>query len=198
LVPVVNGISLVDDIGNYKFGGAEITNMLCDVVQQKKETVANSDVRTFKETSCYVKINDNKEILGKYKYLEEERYKIPELFFTPQDKGFEPIQNIIYKQISQQKPEVQIELLNNIVLSGGTTLLKNFDKRVENELNVFFDGVTKVKLFDASSNLETQRKYLAFKGAQKFGSLDNFNDFCVSKKEFLEYGSSVLHKKFFN
>ena len=66
-----------------------------------------------------------------------EMFMAPEIFFHPEisNKDYrEPIDQIVDYSILQCPIDARTDLYKNIVLSGGSTLFKNFDKRLEQEV----------------------------------------------------------------
>lgn len=66
-----------------------------------------------------------------------ERFLGPEMFFHPEfiHKDFmKPLGEVVDDAIQSCPIEYRIKLYENIVLSGGSTLFKNFDRRLNNQL----------------------------------------------------------------
>lgn len=61
-----------------------------------------------------------------------ERFSCFENFFLPNNDGFDNgVSKEIYNSIKECNSNIQNELYKNIVINGGTTLLKNFGERVK-------------------------------------------------------------------
>jgi len=80
-------------------------------------------------------------------------------------------------------------------LSGGTTLINDFDTRLKNELincaNMTGNEINIIK--------DSQRQYAPWIGASMLASLDVFaKEACISKNEYDEGKHDIVHKKCFN
>jgi actin-related protein 4 len=83
-------------------------------------------------------------------------------------------------------------LLNNIVVTGGTSLLNGFNDRLNNELMVMYPGM-KVKIHAAGAT--TERRYGAWMGGSILTSLGTFHQMWISRKEYEEMGPGVVEKR---
>lgn len=95
-------------------------------------------VRTIKEKACHVSLNaqkEEKEYALKDQYvlpdghtikLGAERFTAPEILFQPHIIGLETpgVHQIVVDAINRVDLDLRKQLFSNIVLSGGTTLLK--------------------------------------------------------------------------
>lgn len=87
-----------------------------------------------------------------------------------------------------------MELLNNIVVVGGTTLLNGLTARIHRDMAQFFTQFhVKQPYLSVTS---TERKSLAWTGASVFASLGNFGSSWVIKQEYEEQGADVIDKRF--
>jgi actin, other eukaryote len=84
------------------------------------------------------------------------------------------------------------QLVNNIVLSGGNTLIPNFHTRIQKEV------MTQVSL-SLSPFVRVvapeNRKNLAWKGASVISQLNSFLKMWVSRVDYEEYGPGIVHRK---
>lgn len=72
-----------------------------------------------------------------------ESFLAPEMFFHPEfiHKDFiKPIEEVVDDAIQSCPVEYRIRLYNNIVLSGGSTLFKGFDDRLQKNLQKRVDA----------------------------------------------------------
>jgi hypothetical protein len=66
-----------------------------------------------------------------------ERFLGPEIFFNPEifSNDFrDPLSQVVDETILKCPMDVRRKLYNNIVLSGGTTMFKDFDKRLQRDI----------------------------------------------------------------
>eukprot|EP00455_Lapot_gusevi_P024035 TRINITY_DN2493_c0_g1_i6.p1 TRINITY_DN2493_c0_g1~~TRINITY_DN2493_c0_g1_i6.p1 ORF type:complete len:256 (-),score=50.36 TRINITY_DN2493_c0_g1_i6:227-994(-) len=96
-------------------------------------------------------------------------------------------------QTSLQKcdPYLQRDLYQNIVLAGGTSMLKGFGERMYNEMMILDGGRHKLEIVQ-----DSQRKYAAWIGGSMFASLSTFNQIQVTRAEY-ESGRDIIHRKYF-
>ncbi|THZ64376.1 Actin/actin-like protein [Aureobasidium pullulans] len=88
--------------------------------------------------------------------------------------------------------EVRPLLLNNIVLTGGGSLLDKLAERLHGELSALYPN-PRVRV--NASNLVTDRKYGSWVGGSILASLGTFHQMWISKKEYEEHGSSIIEKR---
>lgn len=214
-MPVYEGFSLPHAMTKLEIGRYNVTQFLMKFLKKQGYKIKNSDfeyVRKTKEELCYVAL-DYEEELEKSKIRFEidelyilpdgnsctvgkERFECTEILFNPKlisdDKNDERegIAELFDKSIMKCDIAIRKDLYLNIVLSGGNTLFKGFDERIKKEIVERAPGSMKVDI-----NVEEDRENLAWKGGSILSSLSNFKDMCVSKKEYEEYGFSILHRK---
>ena len=83
-------------------------------------------------------------------------------------------------------------LLNNVVVVGGTSLLPQMTNRINTELTNQWPSM-KVRI-QAPGNI-VERKYASWVGGSILASLGTFHQMWISKKEYEEGGSSVVEKR---
>ncbi|KDO31581.1 hypothetical protein SPRG_03511 [Saprolegnia parasitica CBS 223.65] len=83
------------------------------------------------------------------------------------------------------------ELLQNIILTGGSSCFENMPTRLEREVSAMVTPY-KVKLIAAAP---PERKLGAFLGGSILGSLGSFHEMWISKTEYAEHGASLVQKK---
>ena len=90
--------------------------------------------------------------------------------------------------------------INNIVLSGGSTLFKNFDRRLEQEVRRrvkeryeglgIIENAPEVKV---CQNM-VQNAAVWFGGSMLAQNKDNFNHIVITRSEYEEYGPSIARQ----
>lgn len=131
---------------------------------------------------------------GSFIKVGEEKFKCPEALFKPSLMGlkFPGIHEHIFESIGKLSTDIQSSMYQNIVLSGGSSLINGFEKRLKSEM----EGLVpkeKIKVF-APPN----RRNLAWIGGSILSALPTFKDITISKKEYEENGKSIVHKKLDN
>ncbi|KAI9699837.1 MAG: NuA4 histone acetyltransferase subunit [Bogoriella megaspora] len=97
-------------------------------------------------------------------------------------------------QAAMQGVDVDLKptLLNNVVVTGSSSLLYGLTDRVNSELQALFPG-PRVRLSAPGNSAE--RKFASWIGASILGSLGSFHQLWISKAEFEEHGSDIIHKR---
>ncbi|KAK6070416.1 chromatin remodeling and histone acetyltransferase complexes subunit [Seiridium cupressi] len=88
--------------------------------------------------------------------------------------------------------DLRPNLLGNIVVTGGSSLLSGFNDRLNNELTAMFPGM-RIKLHAAG--LTTERRFGAWIGGSILASLGTFHQMWISKKEYDENGAGIVEKR---
>lgn len=122
----------------------------------------------------------------------------------------EGIHEVLMYSIQKSDMDLRKMLYQNIVLSGGSTLFKNFGDRLLQEIkkNVAKDmkirvssgGTKKGSHFNNFSHqiaAPQERLYSTWMGGSILASLDTFKKMWISKREFDEEGQRAVHRKTF-
>lgn len=93
-------------------------------------------------------------------------------------------------------------MYSNIILSGATTMFPGFSSRLEKEMkNLYFDRILKKNpTKDFSKIIEIidtpRRKYSVFSGASFLAQFyQSQPDYWITKQEWEEYGTKIIHQK---
>ena len=123
-----------------------------------------------------------------------ERFRCPELLFRRDFIGSKElgIHEQIYDSIMKCNPDIRRDLYSNIVLSGGNILFEGIVERLHKELSVLDPSGTEIQITAPS-----ERKYSVWIGGSIVASLNTFKQMWITKKEYDEYGPSVVHRKCF-
>jgi actin-like protein 6A len=139
-----------------------------------------------------------------------QRFSIPELLFNPTlAKGFGEVGNDMLSQLPEagakglpqlvteciDKCDVDArrELYNGIVLTGGTSLFTSLRERIEKEVTNMAPSMMKVRVTSPANPIE--RRYSTWIGGSILSSLGTFQQMWMSKSEYKEHGSGLIHKK---
>ncbi|XP_074861697.1 actin-1-like [Carettochelys insculpta] len=162
-----------------------------------------------KEQCCYLPEDYQAELAGdEAKYLLDftlpdnqvisigsERFRCPEALFAPSALGLPEggIHLQAMNSIQKCQPERQAELLANVLLAGGTTLLRGFSERIRKELHPMeAAGKGHVGVLAAP-----HRSYAAWLGGSIVASLNAFQNIWISRHAYEERGPFIVHRHCF-
>jgi centractin len=145
-----------------------------------------SDAQDKENKVDYYKLPDGQTI-----EIGAERFRASEILFQPDLIGDESngIHEILYESLQKIDIDLRSTLYQNIVLSGGTTLLKGFGDRLINELKTLSPKGNKIKIF-----APPERKYSTWMGGSVLAGLSTFKKMWVSKREW-EENPDIIHTK---
>ncbi|KAL0206818.1 hypothetical protein P9112_012529 [Eukaryota sp. TZLM1-RC] len=127
---------------------------------------------------------------------------IPELFFSNTIKDYlyqqvnpqcdlnsvAPIQDIIRHCLSSCDPDTRKSVSNNIILTGGSSMMRGFTRRFGLE-------VEHLGLKNTSFLEDFDRPYTSWIGGSILGSMHTFHQLWISKQEFQEHGTTIVERK---
>ncbi|EPB85937.1 hypothetical protein HMPREF1544_07269 [Mucor circinelloides 1006PhL] len=125
-----------------------------------------------------------------------DRFKLPEMLFQPnvydKENKFVGVHDMVYNSINNCDIDLRPLLFNNVVVTGGNTLFKGFNERLNHELPLKAPG-SKIKIHAAGNT--TERKSSSWLGGSILASLGTFHQLWVSRKEYEEFGDSIVHRR---
>ncbi|GKT24605.1 Actin-6 (Fragment) [Aduncisulcus paluster] len=212
IVPIFQGYSVNHAISRMDLAGRDLTHYLARILTKRGYSFTTSAeleiVRDMKEKLCFV-ADDYEEALasaskdpalfktfelpdGTHVDMGEERFRCPEALFNPQPLGLEVrgIHELIYKSIMKCDIDVRRDLYSSIILSGGTTLFPNLEKRLHFELSSLAPSSIKIKIVAAP-----ERRLCVWLGGSIVSMLTTFEEMWVSKKDYDEVGAEIIHHK---
>ena len=104
------------------------------------------------------------------------------------------LKSIIFKSISSVLLDIKKELINNIFICGGNSLIfNNYFNDLKDSMARQLVAGTVVKLTTHPSKIE--RSLASFLGASIISSLNIYKETIVKKEEYEEHGAIVIEKK---
>lgn len=129
---------------------------------------------------------------GNVMKLGRERFDIPNSIFNS-DGDKTPLHELIKESILACDIHIRKELVGNILIAGGNTMIKGYSetlkKKLEKIMGKNYEGLIKI-------NCQKDRKYAVWTGASVICSISNFQSMWISKNEYEEIGPSVFHRHF--
>lgn len=107
----------------------------------------------------------------------QERYRAPEILFDPELIGLEypGVHQIVQDAITRTDLDLRKSLYLNIVLSGGSTLCKNFPDRLMREIKRLAVEDMKIRI-----SAPAERKYTTWIGGSILAGLSTFRKVCTA------------------
>uniref|UniRef100_A0A669C0T6 Actin related protein 3 n=1 Tax=Oreochromis niloticus TaxID=8128 RepID=A0A669C0T6_ORENI len=134
-----------------------------------------------------------------------ERFLGPEIFFHPEfaNPDFtQPISEVVDEVIQNCPIDVRRPLYKNVVLSGGSTMFRDFGRRLQRDLKRTVDarlkiseelsgGKLKPKPIDVQVITHHMQRYAVWFGGSMLASTPEFYQVCHTKKDYEEIGPSI-------
>ncbi|CAI2183169.1 17226_t:CDS:2 [Funneliformis geosporum] len=235
VIPVAEGYVIGSSIKHIPIAGRDITYYVQQLLRDRGETSIPPEdslkvAESIKERFSYVCSDIVKEFkksdkeadtfFQKYQGIHSpyevdvgfERFLGPEIFFNPEIASSDfltPLPNVVDNVIQSCPIDVRRGLYNNIVLSGGSTMFKGFDKRLHRDMKRAVDarvkrseelsgGTMKAKEIDVKVISHKKQRYAVWYGGSLLGSTPVFNSYCHTKAEYEEHGPSICrHNRVF-
>ncbi|ETK74768.1 hypothetical protein L915_18499 [Phytophthora nicotianae] len=224
-IPIFEGYALPHAALHYNAGGVDISHRLHMLLSKCGVSFHSFPLHTIdqiKESTCAMGNGMNKQ--GQNQQDEASKpFELPdgtilqvdrvaqtmpaEVLFKPQELGDEHplrpdkgLHECVATSIAMCDKDLQSDLLNAVVLAGGTTMLPGFSRRFQDELKAVLPGGNFNVVPDPvirERGYNSQRKIAAWVGGSMFASLDTFRDIHITKQEWEEYHEAILDRKCF-
>lgn len=229
-IPVAEGYVIGSCIKHIPIAGRDITYFIQSQLREREQIPPEQSyevAKGIKEKYCYVCPDILKEF-HKYdtepeKWIKEyrsinnitkkpfscdigyERFMGPEIFFHPEFVNSDYTTSIseTVDDVIQQCPiDVRRGLYENIVLSGGSTMFKDFGRRMQRDIKKISDnrlamseqlsgGKLKPKPIDVQVFSHKMQRYAVWFGGSMLASTAEFYSVSHTKAEYLEKGASI-------
>lgn len=207
-VPVYEGFALPHSVTRSDVAGRDVTRQMqlllrksgltftttaeADMIKSLKEEVCyctptpTSDETTEKESKTNYQLPD-----GQAVSLSSERYQAPNALFDPFLFGSEEpgVADVLVSSIMKSDLDLRSKLFSQIVVAGGSTLLPGFGDRLLYEVRSRSPSHTRIRI-----SAPPERLHSAYVGGSILASLATFKSMWVSRAEFEEHGTNVLHR----
>jgi len=231
VIPVAEGYVIGSAIKHIPIAGRSITSFIQTILREREigipaeqsmETakavkerfrftcpdIAKEFRRFDKEPSRYMKVYSGRNSITKAPFdvdIGYERFLGPEIFFHPEfaNPDFNvPLSETVDTVIQNCPIDCRRALYKNIVLSGGSTMFKDFGKRLERDLKRMVEtrlktteelsgGRLKPTPIDVQVISHEMQRYAVWFGGSMLASTPEFYSVCHTKKQYEEFGPSI-------
>lgn len=213
IAPINEGFVLRSPIPTINITGRDITSYLGHLFNRKgynfSESAEYRILREIKEQFCYLTLDPEKRrrLIEKNPEMERvyplqsgepllvgsECFLAPEVLFNPTLIGRDdpPLHEAIHSTIQSCDIDMRQRLYSNIILVGGSSLIPGLKVRLHLELwrHVPEDYKNEIRIITPP-----EPQYIAWLGGSVLGSLKNFGRLMIQKREYQEYGPSVVRR----
>lgn len=214
LVPIYDGYALPHSVKRMDLAGRDLTLHLQKLLLErgyKLDTSAEFEiVKSIKEKLGYIALDYTAE-MAKYASgsVPDSSYEMPdgsviqvgnevfrcnEALFKPDMIGreFGGADRLTFESIKSAEIDIRRELYENIVLSGGSTLIIGLPERLTKDVKSLAppNMSSKVKVLNPPD-----RKYSVFIGGSVLTSIPSFGQMWITREEFLDQGPQIVHRK---
>ena len=208
VVPVHDGMIIKNGINFFNLNGKNIEDLIINElikkqynewevfnILQKIQIVSEIKDMIFtpeenKENKKYI-LPDKKEIEINEEFVKDMNIKIKNKLIGNEETN---LKSIILKSISSVLLDIKKELINNIFICGGNSLIfNNYFNDLKDSISKQLISGTNVKLTTHPSKIE--RSLASFLGASIISSLNIYKETIVKKEEYEEHGAIVIEKK---
>jgi centractin len=213
-VPVYDGFALSHAVTRIDLAGRDVTEHLILLLRRAGYNFQSSAefelARQIKEKNCYVAtihstddrfLDESSRNVSSYLLpdgrpinLGAEKYRAPEILFSPDKVGLEypGVQECLMHSIQKADVDLRKTLLSSIYLAGGTTTMPGFAERLLNDMRKMSPKEIKIKIIAPA-----ERKLTCWLGGSILSSLAAFKNMWIKKQEYEEEGKRILHSRSF-
>lgn len=204
VVPIFDGYIIPQGIKTFPIAGKVLTESLLQNIkdQLRQKNVANESMVCKKIKEKYLELiadgNPEKKQIelpdGSTIDIKDEIHNVPEAIFRPDLVGYDipGLHHMVIESVRSTDVFLRKELLGNMVISGGNTLIKKFPERLKSELS----AITKQEEINSFKiTAQDERMYASWIGSSVVCSISTFQQMWISKNDYEEIGSQIIHRK---
>jgi actin-related protein len=132
IVPIYEGVAMPHASEQLKLAGCDLTKFMRQMKEEQGECVSEMEVVVAKEKEIRVGFDFEEEL--KIHPKDEFGLRCGEMLFNPSIGHQHGIHVVLFRSIMKCANEIQREMLNNIVLSGGTSQIPGLMERLKYEI----------------------------------------------------------------
>lgn len=231
-IPVAEGYVIGSCIKHIPIAGRNITYFIQSLLREREPNIPPEQsletAKAIKERYCYIcpdlakefeKYDKNpskwvKQYTGRNNITKApfevdvgfERFLGPEIFFNPEISNSDflaPLSEIVDDCIQNSPIDVRRPLYKNIVLSGGSTMFRDFDRRLQRDIQRLVNARLKTSYSLSQGRLEPkpidvqvlshhmQRYAVWFGGSMLASTPEFYSDYSHTKEQYNEWGPSI-------
>jgi len=232
VIPVADGYVIGSSIKHIPIAGKDITKFVLDLMREREGNAIPSSeayevakrvkeqfsyvvpdiVKEFKkydvERDKWIKTCTDTESVTKRPFsydVGHERFLAPEIFFSPEILSSDylvPLPKVVDDTVQSCPIDTRRGLYKNIVLSGGSTMFKDFGKRLQRDIKRAVDfrikrseqlsgGTLKATPVDVNVITHSMQRYAVWFGGSMLACTPEFFKVCHTKAQYDELGPSI-------
>lgn len=205
IVPIYQGYKIEHAVKILDIGGRVLTRYMETILESIGWSVDSSIrrelVRVLKEKACFVSLDYKEDLNRSEQYtkdyslpdgstitLNQERFMIPELLFNPSSELEEDsLPYAIMEVVEACDLDIRPDLLNNIFLSGGSSMFPNLKSRIYQELELEL-ARRKKKNQVIRIIAPTERTYSVWIGGSILAMIPEFSENWITRTKYFNEG----------
>ena len=208
--PIFEGLLCRNGVTHIPIAGKEIFENLYKLLLNNnniESKMEKESLKKIKEDYCYIAedydfeigncFESEVELPDKRKIkIGKEKFQACECLFNPKDYGYNcnSLQEQFMETIKLSDMDMRDPMFANILFNGGSTLFKGFKQRADKEIKDiskdYYNGKKKVHFYP-------EAKFMSWIGGSILTSLSNFENLWVTKSDYKEVGTGIVHRKCF-
>lgn len=231
VIPVAEGYVIGSCIKHIPIAGRDITYFIQQLLRERESGIPPEQsletAKAIKEKYCYIcpdiakefakydsdparwiREHESKNAITKQGFkvdVGHERFLGPEIFFHPEFSNPDfttPISTVVDDVIQNCPIDTRRPLYKNVVLSGGSTMFKDFGRRLQRDIKRTVDarlkmseelsgGRIKPKPMEVQVISHSMQRYAVWFGGSMLASTPEFYQVCHTKADYDEHGPSI-------
>ncbi len=199
-VPIYEGYALPHAIIRLDLAGRDLDDLMVAELAKAGQQVDLPTARAIKEKLGYIALDFEQAMQsggqGSASHaghtVGQPRFRVPETLFQPSFIGMESagIHETTYNSIMKCDVDIRKDLYANIVVTGGGAHFPGLVDRLQKEIAALAPPTMRIRI-------EAPQTERTWKGADILASMESFQQMWITRSEFEESGTSIVHRKCF-